>query len=296
MTLIPTTSSDGIRLPSDFWLRVASARHSLLVLDYDEALVPSGSQGMEAGPNPRVLELIGTIASHGRCTVAVVSRRPLAELRSRLGPLAIQLIGEHGWQMLLRDGRVEEYSVPREWAEALQQAALLAASRGMRERLSCTRSSVRVRSADLEPDEARSFERTCTQLWADLAFARGLLLTRHDGGIELRAPSRSKGTAVQHAIAHCGINPLSVYVGNDEDSFRAVHHFGFGIRVGNDVRPTDAVGTLASYIDVVSFLERWHRNLGILSYVHPLGIGPTRSPNNSLEDVRRHAEGPRSVA
>jgi trehalose 6-phosphate phosphatase len=277
MKLTSLVETDRSSLPAGFWLRIAAAPHRLLALDYGGTLAPLTTQGEDPRPHADLVSRLGRIADDERNTVAVVSGRPLEELRALLGPLPIRMIGEHGWQAGMPDGRVEEYPLPIERVEALRKAAVLATTNGYADRLDCARSSVRVRSWDLEATEANELERSCARLWADLAFESGLLMTRTTCGVELRAPSRSKGTALRDLLSQCEPGTLPVYVGDDEEAFRAVHSSGVGIRVGGRVWPTHATGFLESTSDVAAFLESWELFGGTVRALDASSARPQRS-------------------
>ncbi|MBZ0088901.1 MAG: hypothetical protein K8H90_00840, partial [Thermoanaerobaculia bacterium] len=81
-----------------------------------------------------------------------------------------------------------------------------------------------------------------------------------DGGWELRARGRDKGTAVEAIGARLGGQAFAVYAGDDEtdeDAFAAVSRFGFGVRVGTGDRSTRAHARLPDVAAMAAFLEIW---------------------------------------
>jgi trehalose 6-phosphate phosphatase len=256
--------SGRVLVPRHFWSQVASAPHRVLILDYDETIAPFAAQaGAPADLAGRIIDRLRRIAQTRECTVAAVSGRPLRDIDAVLDQLPIHATGEHGFETRFADGRSVVHSLPREWSEALARAVAAATARGWRDRLECTRSSVVLRTgSDESPRRKRDLGQECTRLWADLALAAGLRLVETKGGIDLRAPGRHKGTAVQELMMRAPAGALAVYVGDDAaepEAFREVRFHGFGIAIGSASRTGLAGGALASREDLLCFLEQWER-------------------------------------
>jgi trehalose-phosphatase len=102
------------------------------------------------------------------------------------------------------------------------------------------------------------------ELWAPLTREGVLRLDRFDGGLELRAAGRDKGSAVRELLAEAPPGALLIYVGDDETdeaAFREVGPRGIALRVNRRPRPTAAHGTLASCAQVVRWLEQLSHSL-----------------------------------
>jgi trehalose 6-phosphate phosphatase len=247
-------------LPATLWSRAAEAPHRLLMLDYDGTLAPFRVRRGEARPLPGVARLIGRIAAAGGTTVAVISGRPLAELIGLVGLLPAILVGEHGWETRLPDGRVERHRLPEEVAARLERAAVLAQDAGIGSRVERKRGALVLHTRGLPEDQAGDVVREGRRAWEAAAGYGGLRLDTIDGGLELRARSRDKGTAVRDLVAAAPPGTLAVYLGDDatdEDAFRELREIGFGIRVGPRERDSLAAGRLPSVESVETFLERW---------------------------------------
>lgn len=104
-------------------------------------------------------------------------------------------------------------------------------------------------------------ESACALLWRPLTRDGHTTLEKTNGGMELRAASQSKGTAVDRLRASMPAGTLTVYIGDDasdEAAFARVRPDGITIRVGADDRPTAAEWRLGSPDDVTDFLRFWN--------------------------------------
>jgi trehalose-phosphatase len=244
---------------------VALARHRLLMLDYDGTLAPFAIERHEAGPMPRALDLIRRIAARRGTWVAIVSGRPLAELRRLVGLLPARYVGEHGWEWLESDGTVVRGALDPPTAAVIERAEQVARDAGWGALIERKRSAVVLHTRTLSTTEARSVEAACAATWSALAIPGRVAVDRMDGGVELRARARNKGTAALSLLAQSPPGTLGVFVGDDvtdEDAFDALRGRGFGIRVGDWSGPSLAMGRVPSCQAVTGFLEDWLRVVG----------------------------------
>jgi trehalose 6-phosphate phosphatase len=248
-------------VPAALWSRAAAVPHRLLLLDYDGTLAPFRVRRDEARPLPGIARLVGRIAARGGTTVAVISGRPLAQLIGLVGLLPVVLVGEHGWESRLPDGRIERHALPDAIAARLEQAAGEAVAADLGGRVETKRGALVLHTRGLAATQAEEVVREGRRVWEPAAGYGGLRLDVIDGGLELRARSRDKGTAVRDLVAAAPAGALVVYLGDDvtdEDAFReAGRGGGFGIRVGTEDRRSLASGRLPSVEAVETFLERW---------------------------------------
>jgi trehalose-phosphatase len=230
------------------------------MLDYDGTLAPFHARRDMSHPSPRSLDLLKKITGDRNASVALVSGRPVCEIERLIGSLPATIVGEHGWETLTPGGDVVRWCLPRGVQEALDRAHRAAVRGGWESRLERKRSSLVLHTRNLPPGHARVIEGACASLWEPLSIQYRLGLDRINGGLELRARGRDKGTAVLSLLSREPPGTLGVFVGDDvsdEDAFRAVRDFGFGVRVGTDDRPSLAAASLPSCEAVVDFLDAW---------------------------------------
>ena len=104
------------------------------------------------------------------------------------------------------------------------------------------------------------------ELWFPFIRGGGLEIFPFDGGLELRAPGRSKGDAVSELIGGAPGAPGTpvAYLGDDgtdEDAFRVLGELdegGLSVLVRSAWRPTLARVWLRPPGELMEFLSRWH--------------------------------------
>jgi trehalose-phosphatase len=256
----PATEAPLAGVPAELWRAATAAVHRLLILDYDGTLAPLRADRDAAAPLPGVVPLIERIAGDARTTVAIVTGRPLVDLDRLIAVARAHAVGEHGWERRAPGGPIDRHPLPEGCGPALAAAAGVAASRGWGDLLERKRAALMLHTRGLPAAQARAVADACRAAWAALAARVPLRLRPVDGGLELRAVGRDKGTAVRDLRAACPPGTVAVYIGDDdtdEDGFRALAGGGFGLRVARDDRPTAAQGRLRSCAEVRAFLERW---------------------------------------
>lgn len=251
-------SLEGI--PHRLWSLISLARHRLLLLDYDGTLAPFRVERDQARPLPGARAALERMSRSRHTTLAIVSGRPVAELDRLLGDLRVTRVGEHGWELRSPEGRRIRHRLPRDARRGLQAAWWHGLERGWGPHLERKRTAVVLHTRGLEAGQAHALEDECRTAWESLAARLPLGVTRVEGGIEMRALGRNKGTAVFALLREAPPASLPVYVGDDstdEDAFEMLLDLGVGIRVGDPAHPSMATGRLPSCEAVVDFLEEW---------------------------------------
>jgi trehalose 6-phosphate phosphatase len=203
--------------------------------------------------------LLARVAAGGRTTLAIVSGRTLADLESRFTTVPAHLVGEYGWEHRRRGTAGTREPLPPGVEGAIAVAVGRARGAGLGPHLECKRASVALHTRALG-DQAEGAARLATELWGPLARGPELRCSPFDGGLELAAAGRDKGSAVGWLLEQEPQGTLVVHVGDDESderAFEAVADRGFGIRVGDPSRPTRAAGWLPDEAAVGDFLEAW---------------------------------------
>ena len=240
---------------------VALARHRLIMLDYDGTLAPLVPERDEARPLPASLERLQRMSGVAHTSLAIVSGRPVREVVRFLGDLPVTIVGEHGWERRVPGGRITHWTPAPTTADALTSAESAAHAAGLRARLERKRTAVVLHTRGMAEAEARRTQDRCLALWAPLVSPR-VTLDRIDGGVELRARGRNKGTVVLSLLAQSEPGTLGAFVGDDvtdEDAIEVVRDWGFGVRVGRKVQPSMAQGYLSSCESLPDFLDEWQR-------------------------------------
>jgi trehalose-phosphatase len=246
-----------------FWERLATAKNALLMLDFDGTLAPFVPDRDQAGLYPGVRnELLSLILQDPR-QVQIVSGRDLDDLQQRLGlERPPELWGCHGWQRRFRDGRRQLFHLPEAAKRALQLAAALAEAAGCSERLERKPFSLAVHWRGVSEQERLLLQTRVVDPWQQSAAAGGLQLTPFDGGVELRCPGVTKGTAVQRMLQELPKNSVIAYLGDDltdEDAFAALGEAGLRVLVRPELRATAADLWVRPPDELLDFLRQWRQ-------------------------------------
>lgn len=234
----------GVGGIADFWDRIDSARAVSLFLDFDGTLAPFHADRMMAYPLPGTVDAIRALDMRPGTSVAIVSGRPIAEILTLLGDVGVVISGAHGYELLVPNEGQRVVAIPSEQRLILDAAYRQALDILPPERVERKAASVAAHVRGLDPVAAADAVERLEHRWraagsGDLAEYRPF-----NGGLELRAAGRTKGTVIEEMLAGAHPDTLPVYIGDDdtdEDAFRVLADRGFGIKVG----PTDAV-TLAT--------------------------------------------------
>jgi trehalose-phosphatase len=245
---------------SELWRRAIGAPHRLLALDYDGTLAAFHIDRLRATMEAGAQEALRRIAGRGRTTIAIVSGRPVAELIELVPIPSACLVGEHGWELAVPGEGVHQHPLASAAAEDVARAWSEGRLQGWAQRVERKRTGTVLHFRGLPRPEAEALRAAAAQAWGPIAAAGAVRLVDTDGGLELRAAGRDKGTAVRELLADLPAGTLPVVLGDDatdEDAFRAVAGIGFAIRVGEAAITVPVDIRLASPGEVVTFLRLW---------------------------------------
>jgi len=244
-----------------FFARLGRARERVLFVDYDGTLAPFHPRPERAAPYPRVAALLNEIGRAPRTRVVMVSGRKLADLAKPLEQIRSHDVwGSHGWQR----GKPGEKAVsfqprPAERRKLDAAEAAIGGVRALGARVERKAGSLAVHWRGLDALSADVVRERLREAWKPFE-RRGLECLEFDGGVELRARSRTKGSAVSAALAESSPRAVCAYLGDDhtdEDAFEAVGARGIGVLVRPSLRPTRADLWLEPPRELVEFLRRW---------------------------------------
>jgi trehalose 6-phosphate phosphatase len=247
-------------LPGALWAEAREAEHRLLLMDYDGTLATFQIDPLEARPIAGAAALLERIVASAGTRVAVISGRPTAQLRRLLDVGGLTFVGEHGWEIWDPGTGLARHPLPPSVADSLVRVSAAARRERWGERLEEKRTSLVLHTRGMPEEEASRVARSFGDLCLAEKLECGLSLQPIDGGVELRATERDKGSAVRDILSTLPPGVFSIYLGDertDEDAFRALAGRGLGIRVGLAERPSHAQHRLAGPEEVIEFLRRW---------------------------------------
>jgi trehalose 6-phosphate phosphatase len=248
-------------------MEVAARCHAtarlLVCLDYDGTLVPIAARPEEARPPSTVLRLLSQLAQAPDIDVAIVSGRPLANLRALLPLRGVAYIGAHGLEVCTATGEFTSLLPPGAFSTILtslriQIENLIAGVPGIFVENKGQAFALHYRLARPEAAE---------QLVAEsLSVIRGYqgkgvaLEVQHGKKVlEVLPVGVNKGKAVQFLLQPYNNTTLPLYIGDDatdENAFRVLNKRGVTILVADPPRRTSAQYHLRDPEEVWCFLTR----------------------------------------
>lgn len=260
-------AADQRRHLTDFFERLAVARHRVLLLDYDGTLAPFRMRRDEALPYPGVRDILDAIMESGHTRLVLVSGRWTRDLQPLLGLRHLpEIWGSHGWEQLKPDGeyavgRMDETAL-RHLADADTWTAEIEAQGG---RCEIKPGGLAIHWRGLDRDRIAAIRNLVFQNLLMKEMHKTLVWHDFDGGTELRVPGRHKGFVVDTVLSEMGRETAAAYLGDDttdEDAFKAMRGRGIGVLVRSHYRDTAADFWLKPPEELLEFLRQWHEACG----------------------------------
>lgn len=246
--------------PAALAVVLAPVERWLVVLDFDGTLAPIVDHPDLAAPAPGAVEAVEELTR--RTTVAIVSGRPIADVRRRLRGLDVAYAGGHGTELVLADGTEAPLIDPDTVVATLdtleaELEPLLAGEPGWL--LERKQASLAVHHRLATEDSVTDFlPRVEALLERRRHDPPGFEVLNGKAVAELRPTGADKGAALRRIHAATP-ELLPLMVGDDvtdEDAFAAAQELGGqGILVSDQPRPTAADRRLADPDAVVRFLD-----------------------------------------
>jgi trehalose-phosphatase len=262
------------------WPQLQSAPRSLLMLDYDGTLAPFRDDRFEATPYPGVEDRLAILSGLSRVRLVLITGRSARDLKDLLPPtVELEIWGSHGRERLNVDGSYELAALDPLQLDALQEVGQQLSGLGYAAALEMKPASLAVHWRGLEPEAKERLRSLTYSVFERLIPASGLQLLPFDGGLELRSPDRTKGTAVRQILAQEPAALPVVYLGDDltdEDAFAEVGNRGASILVRPVARESSAGFWLRPPQELLDFLDSW-----IEATTEPLKHAPAPSAEAS---------------
>lgn len=263
MTAAPSLLPQHVETASEMVTQCAAAPRVFVALDYDGTLVPLAPRPEDARPTSTVLNLLSRLVQTPGVSVAIVSGRPLADLRALLPVPEMAYIGTHGLEVCTAGGEVTSLLPPGAFSTVLtllriQTEHLVAGVPGVFVENKGQAFALHYRLA--RPETA---ERVVAQFLVAVRSyqAKGVTLEVLHGKkvVEVHPVGVNKGKAVQFLLQSCDHATLPLYIGDDatdEHVFRVLHRRGVTILVADPPRRTAAQYHLRNPEEVWRFLTR----------------------------------------
>jgi trehalose-phosphatase len=244
-----------------FFQKMKTAGERALLLDYDGTLAPFKVKRDAAEPYPGVREILESIIAELDSRLVIISGRAIDDLIPLLDLKELpELWGSHGWERLLRDGSYQLEKVNGSASTGMNNAETWAEREGLWTYCEKKPTSIALHLRGLDPSRAEEIRNETLERWEAIADDHGLEVHEFDGGLELSAPGRNKGSAVKTILGEMGEGTVAVYLGDDntdEDAFRALSERGLAVLVRKKLRNTEAHLWIEPPRELIWFLEKW---------------------------------------
>jgi trehalose 6-phosphate phosphatase len=233
---------------------VAARRPLLVASDYDGVLSPIVDEPSAAVPTPGVAEVLARLAAVDGVTVALVSGRGVADLRTVSGFSGpFRWVGSHGAEF---DGPLSDELAERRDALAHRLRPLVGAVPGARLEVKPASVAVHVRQVSDPAAGAALLDRARSQADPSLTMKPGKAV------LELAVADADKGGALRRLRAELDAAGV-IYLGDDvtdEDGFRALGADDVTIKIGDGptaarYRVADPAAALAVLDHLASLLR-----------------------------------------
>ncbi|MGA3132157.1 MAG: trehalose-phosphatase [Terracidiphilus sp.] len=251
---------------AEFMEQLKNAPSAALLLDYDGTLAPFHIDRFQARPYSGVLSLLQKIADSGKTRVAIITGRPLFELKALLEPLRnVEMWGVHGLERLLPNGCYGELPIDRKCVALLSQAKGQIVQAGLSALAEIKPGGIAMHWRGMPTHEADYTAVMIRETWKPFADTPLLRLLEFEQGVELRVAHPDKGDAVATIVEESEPQAQIAYLGDDftdEDAFRALDGRGLTVLVRPEYRETLARAWLKPPEELCGFLKDWLDHAG----------------------------------
>ncbi len=247
--------------PEAFFKRLAQAKESLLLLDYDGTLAPFQMERHRAYPYFGVVPLLERILQRASSRIVFITGRPIVELQPLIAPLCgIEIYGAYGLEHRLANGAYRQIAIAPETAASLSKAQSWLAAEGLGDRIEVKPGGIAIHWRGLSATEIDGVHAAMQTGLASFAKLPGLILLEFDGGMELRVVHPNKEDAVGSIL--CSVGPMVpvAFLGDDltdEGAFRMLGSRGLTVLIRPEYRETNAQIWLRPPDELIAFLQRW---------------------------------------
>ena len=249
---------------AQFWRNLRTAENASLLLDYDGTLAPFRVERDKAVPYPGVREKLASIRQETATRVVIISGRAIDDLLPLLGlEPPPEIWGCHGWEHLEASGRRPTIHLPHTAQAGLAEAAAWIEEQKLGHFSEIKPASVAIHWRGLPEGQIKDLQALVQSGFQPIETRYSLEVHPFNGGLELRCPGKSKGTAIRSILE--SLNPVVpvAFLGDDltdEDGFQALEGRGLSVLVNKEPRQTRADIQITPPDELLNFLDDWYRN------------------------------------
>ena len=233
----------------------------ILILDIDGTLAPFKKERQNVNLWPGIREILEQIISAEKSEVIFVTGRKASEAEKILNlKNKPKIWGEHGWEVLNKNGSLKKHPFDKTKKELLEQIFLTAQRNVPKECLEKKYSGIAIHWRGLTQKEKDAINKWLENQGLPLVEKAGFEKMPFDGGLEIRVPGRDKGVVVREIVNSSPKNSLFAYLGDDmtdEKAFVELPEDGISVLVRKDPRKTKAKFWICPPQELIEFLKIW---------------------------------------
>lgn len=235
-------------------------RRRILISDYDGTLAPFRIERLKTELYDGTELLLQQLYERGDRLVFVTGR--ITRELEKVFPFSknVEVWGCHGFERRKPGGDVEYYKLGDEAERSIRAAYRWGKREGIEKLLELKHGALTLHLRGLDSEEAERILEKASSTWKSLCIGMKCQVRTSDGGIELRAESRDKSSAVDDILSEESGEYAAAYMGDDEtdeDAFREIAKHGLGILVRPEWRETLAKVWLKPPLELNRFLKEW---------------------------------------
>jgi trehalose-phosphatase len=249
-----------------FFNELKSAKHRILMLDYDGTLSPFTIDRDKAVPYPGISDILEKIISESGTRLIIISGRPINILKRLLNmKRQPEMWGSHGAERYSQQNGYSTLEPSNSTLRALDSIREWSVMSKLDSFMERKPFGVAYHWRGLSDEEKRKIKKTVEGEWKSRLSEYNLELHGFDGGLEIRYKGINKGSAVDSIFQDYTEDFIAAYLGDDltdEDAFKALGDRGLKILVRKERRPTAADVILSPPEELLDFLTSWHKSAG----------------------------------
>lgn len=238
--------------------RYLAASKRTILLDYDGTLAPFTQLPSQAEPQSDLLQLLKQFTNDHKNEVAIISGRDAATLDNWLGALPLNLVGEHGAFIKLKNGSWEQQStILPEWKDQIRPILQLFVTRCAGSFVEEKRNTLVWHYRSTHPDLGFIRSRELLNNLLQLTANSSLQVIDGNKVLEVRLTGFDKGVTALKLINNSKPDFI-LCLGDDttdEDMFRVLDKKAFTIKIG--LAATAAQYSIRSQREVLPFLSKF---------------------------------------
>jgi trehalose-6-phosphatase len=243
-----------------FIKKIGKASERVLILDYDEILSPYCDSRRRDIAATGVYSILAVLAQICTTRLILISRKQLKELVPLFGhKIQLEIWSSGGWECLKPDGTYMVEELNGLFSQGISEASICLRTIGLEDQYEQIPAGLSVSWPIRQMEEKGELRKEVWEKLVVLAKQTGLLIGEVEGGVELRAPDRSRTKLIEELLGETRKETAIAYLSGlpVDDVFKALKGKGLGVLVSEKPVETEADLWLKLPEELLEFLSNW---------------------------------------